>query len=156
MLYRERMWPTAWVWVLGLGLTGSVGIAYGAAYGPLIGLIAFLLLSSIAIAVLVLAAPRVSVTARHLRAGRATIPCDVLTRCAPLDADGMRRALRLADPGLYMLVRPWSVRQGVIIEVEDPADPHTAWLLSSRRPEDLVRALETAGVDGRTRDVDRS
>jgi hypothetical protein len=156
MLYRERMWPTAWVWVLGLGLTGSVGIAYGAAYGPSIGLVTFVLLASIAVAALVISAPVVSVTAQHLRAGRATIPCNVLTRCAPLDAEGMRRALRLADPSLYMLVRPWSVRQGVIVEVDDPVDPHTSWLLSSRQPEDLVRALEKAGVDGRTRDADRS
>ncbi len=146
MLYRERLWPTAWVWILAVCLTGSLGIAYGAAYGVVVGALAFIPLSVVVLGILIIAAPIVTVTSEHLRAGRAVIPCEVLTQCAELDSAGMRRALRLADPRLYMLVRPWSVRQGVIIEVDDPHDPHTSWLLSSRHPEALMQALAQAGV----------
>lgn len=149
MLYRERLWPSSWIWILTVGLTASVGIAYGAAYGPTIGVLAFIPLTAIACVMLVSASPLIAVTPAQLRAGRACIPCSVLTRCAELDADGMRRALRLAEPDLYMLVRPWVMRKGVIIEVSDPADPHTSWVLSSRRPADVISALAAAGVDAR-------
>jgi hypothetical protein len=32
----------------------------------------------------------------------------------------------------------------VVLEVTDPLDPHRTWLLASRHPERLARAIETA------------
>ena len=146
MLYRERLWPSSWMWLLVLALAGTLGIAYGAAYGALVGLATFVPVTALALGLLVLASPVVSLSPDRLRAGRADIPCSVLARCAELDAEGMKRALRSAEPTLFMLVRPWSVTHGVLIEVVDPLDPHTSWLVSSRRPAAFVDALGQAGV----------
>lgn len=134
------------MWIVGFGLCAGVGVAYGAAYNLAVGLAAFLPLAGISLALLVAASPVVIVTSATLRAGRAVIPMSALDRCAPLDSLAMRRALRMGEPSLYLMVRPWSVNQGVIIELADPHDPHTSWVLSSRHPTELVRALEQGGV----------
>lgn len=146
MRYRERLWPSLWVWILMLALTASVGIAYGAAYGAAIGLITFLPLAALAGLGLVLASPRVEITATELMAGPARIPISSLSRCAALDSGQTAAALTLADPTLFLLVRPWNVRTGVLIELDDPEDPHTAWLVCSRRPEQMAEALDAVGV----------
>jgi hypothetical protein len=146
MFYRERLWPTAWVWIVVIGLCASLGIAYGAAYSLAIGLAVFLPFAAIAFILLVIASPVITISSTTLQAGRAAIPLDVLTRSATLDATSMSRALRLGEPTLFLMVRPWSVNTGVIIEVADPDDPHTSWVLSSRKPQALSLALAQAGV----------
>lgn len=129
-----------------LALTASLGIAYGAAYGVAIGLLAFIPLTALATMGLVLASPRVEITAAQLQAGPARIPVASLRRCATLDARQTAAALKLADPTLFLLVRPWNVRTGVLIELDDPEDPHSAWLICSRTPTEMTQALGAVGV----------
>lgn len=40
----------------------------------------------------------------------------------------------------YLTIRPY-IRTGVLIPVNDPSDPTPQWLVSSRRPQALVRAI---------------
>jgi hypothetical protein len=145
--YRERVWPTFWVWLLMIGLTATLAIAYGAAYGLIIGVIVFIPSVAIGIGLLAWTSPRLTVTAEDLRAGPARIPLAVLTRAMPLEGSSLSAALRLGDPLLFTLVRTWATTDAVLIEVDDPSDPHTAWLLSTRHPRQLLAALASAGVD---------
>ena len=46
-----------------------------------------------------------------------------------------------ADARSYLLTRPY-VKQLVRIEVNDPADPHPAWLVSTRHPRRLAAVAE--------------
>jgi hypothetical protein len=43
-----------------------------------------------------------------------------------------------------MLLRPGVGPGAVVVEVTDPQDPHRTWLLASRHPDELARAIETA------------
>ena len=90
----------------------------------------------------------VSVAEGELRAGRARIPVTLLGDVTVLDPDAMRTELgpRL-DARAHACLRAW-IRTGVRVELADPQDPTPYWLVSSRRPEELARAI-TVGAQAR-------
>jgi hypothetical protein len=45
-----------------------------------------------------------------------------------------------ADARAYLLLRPY-LKRGVRVDIVDPDDPTPYWLVSCRRPEDLVSAV---------------
>ena len=79
----------------------------------------------------------------RLPSGAAALAC----ACGPvqaLDEQGTRRLRGVdADARAYLALRPY-VARAVRVQVEDPADSTPYWLVSSRRPERLVAALEEA------------
>ena len=84
---------------------------------------------------------RVSVEGGWFRAGRARIEGVHLGEVAALDAEETRRvAGPEADARAYLLLRPY-LKRAVRVEITDPADPAPYWLVSSRHPEDLARAV---------------
>lgn len=89
-------------------------------------------------------APRVEVADGILTAGSAQIPVALLGDCESLDRESLRRAI---GPGLdarsYLLVRGY-IHSGVRIAVADPADPTPYWIITSRRPQELQRAVLAA------------
>ena len=48
-----------------------------------------------------------------------------------------------ADARAFVTQRPW-LSESVQVTVDDAADPHPYWLVSSRRPAQLAAAIETA------------
>ncbi len=90
----------------------------------------------------------VIVTERELIAGRARIGLAHLGASEALDAEQTRRVAGVdADARAYLLVRPY-LRESVRVPITDPSDPAPYWLLSSRRPHELARALgAAAGYD---------
>jgi hypothetical protein len=46
-----------------------------------------------------------------------------------------------SDARLFVALRPWSASSGVLLELNDPLDPHPAWLFSSRHPARVVAAV---------------
>lgn len=84
--------------------------------------------------------------ASELRVGRARIETRHLGTVVALDADQTRRtAGRDADVRAYLLLRPF-LKRSVKVTITDPADPAPYWLVSTRHPDELARALtSTAG-----------
>ena len=90
------------------------------------------------------AAAQVAVDGRTLHAGRAHIDLEHVGAATALDADGVRRQAGVdADARAYLLLRPY-LKRGVRVDITDPADPTPYWLISCRRPDALVSALEAA------------
>lgn len=85
--------------------------------------------------------PRVRVRGGELSAGPARIPLDLVRDPRPLVGEELRRAL---GPGLdaraYLCLRGW-VHSAVRVDVDDPQDPTPYWIVSTRRPDELVAAL---------------
>jgi hypothetical protein len=78
------------------------------------------------------------------QADRASIPVDLLAGPVAHDAETTRRLVGVeADASAYLLLRPY-LKRSVQVRVADPADPVPYWLVSTRRPEELVAALATA------------
>lgn len=148
--YREWLYPPALLIVIVLGLATLVGVAYGAAYGPLLGWMVGGGLTAIGLTLLAVSSTHVRVDDRVVRAGRARLPLWAIAEAIPLDADGMRQARRHGDPRDYLVLRAWSSRRGVSIIVDDPADPHPQWVVTTRHPDRLAATINAALRESRT------
>lgn len=143
--YTERLWLGPWVWVVAAGGVAALAIAYGGAFGTRVGWVVALLGTALVVALVLRAAPRVVVQRDGLRAGRATMPWGFTGRVLALDGDQARTARGpQGDPSAYLLLRPGVGPGAVVIEVTDPQDPHRTWLLASRDPQRLARAIDGA------------
>ncbi len=143
--HRERLHAHWALWAFTVFLTASLGIAYGRALGPLWGAITFLVTMLCAAWLLLASAPVVQVDDHVLRAGRARLPRQHAGRVRVLSREEVRRLQGVdADSRAFRCVRSW-VPGAVVVEVTDPRDPHPYWLVSTRDPEGLARALATSG-----------
>lgn len=140
--FRERLWPRWWVWLVLAALVAMLAVAYGAALGAATGWAVAGIGGGVALGLVVATAPVVAVDGTGLSAGGATLPRSAIGECHPLDSAEVR-ALRGpgADARVFTVLRPWSASGAVLVTVEDPADPHPAWLVTSRRPARLCAAL---------------
>lgn len=143
--FDERLWPSpaGWVAVPTLTVMGAIVLwPIGVVPGVVAGSVALVA----ALAGAVGLATRVRVAGGELVAGDAHIPATLLRAPRTLDAEATRHAL---GPGLdartHVVLRGW-VRTGVLVEVDDPADPTPSWFVSTRRPDALVAALVAAGA----------
>lgn len=140
--YRERLWPRPVVWLIPVALVGMLALAYGAALGAAVGWVVALAGCVVAGGLVSITTPTVVVTRDVLRVERACIPRTLLGTPVTLTRADIRR---LRGPGsdatLFTALRPWSAHGGVLVPVDDPADPHPAWIMSSRHPDRLVAAL---------------
>jgi hypothetical protein len=149
--YRERVSAPWWMWVVTVLLTGSLGVAYGYPLGRAAGVVSFVVAQGLASWWLLATAPLVVVDDRVFRAGRARLPLRFVGRVAPLDPAQTREARgTLADPAAYLCLRGW-VTRSVLVEVDDPDDPHPYWLVSTRHGHALATALAPARDRARDR-----
>ena len=143
-VFRERLLPSVWVYVVVLSLVAMLAIAVGAAYSPGAGWLTFTLLAIFCAFALFIGSPVITVSAHDLRAGRATIPRSQLGSVEVLAGPQMRGAQNVATR--YLLLRPWRTRGGVLIELIDEQDPHPAWVLTTKDPTRLAVALRRGGT----------
>jgi len=142
--YRERLHAPWWMWALGTGLMLTLGVAYGFRLGAVAGTITFLVAEAVLAALLLVTAPVVVVDDAVLRAGRARLPLRHVGRVATFDADRTRDARGTkGDKNAYLCLRGW-IPASVLVEVDDPDDPHPYWLVSTRRGRELAPVLAAA------------
>ena len=142
-LFRERLLPPWWVFGIALALAAMVAIAYGAAHDPWLGWITFAGAGFSVSWLLWLTSPVVEVTDTALIAGRARLPRSSIEGATLLDGAGTRiHRGPLADARTFVLLRPWRASTAVLVTLDDPTDPHPTWILTSKHPDRLVRALQ--------------
>jgi hypothetical protein len=149
--YAERLGvPLRW-WVQGTMLVASLWLALIVAVpGPAAWVCTAIALALLAALLLSYGNARVSVAGGWFRAGRARIDGVHLGKVAALDAEETRRvAGPEADARAYLLLRPY-LKRAVRVEITDPADPAPYWLVSSRRPDDLARAVRGLAESARS------
>lgn len=140
--YAERLGvPLRW-WVQGTMLVATLWLAVVVAM-PALGawIVTAIALGLMAFLFLAYGSARVEVADGTFRAGRAHIGAEHLGEAVALDAGQTRRvAGQDADARAYLLLRPY-LKRAVRVEITDPADPAPYWLVSTRHPDELVRAL---------------
>ncbi len=148
--FRERLTPSWFGWFA----AGAIGASFGFVVLPLAGGIGYLAGflagavpgAAVGLAVMAATSAKVEVTTSELRAGRASIALDGVGPVEVLDRAGMAQLRgRGIDPRSYHCQRGW-LAQGVRVEITDPADPTPYWLISSRHPDALAAAIETAAT----------
>jgi len=139
-LYRERLWAAPWLFVA----TGLIIPATLLVFAPIsfaAGVVIAIVLYAAFVVLLVGSSPTIEVTEEQLHAGRAHIALALLGEAVPFDGEQavLERGQRL-DARAWLLIKGW-VKPVVRIPVLDPGDPTPYWLVSTRRPRELVRAL---------------
>lgn len=141
--YHERLWPgpLGWAIVLGLGVLGLIVLF---PVDPGLGLVGGI----VALAAAVVGAYRISTLVQvrdgELHVGAAHIPVHLLGPGTVLDRNGLRAALGPGfDARAFVCVRAW-LPGALVLLVDDPQDPTPSWLVSTRRPDRLLAAIEAA------------
>lgn len=143
--YVERLTLPWWMWLCGLGLAvfAAAEIWMGApgvrAWLPFAVLLPLTLLG-------LWQAGRISVAVvdGELRVDDARLPVRFVADAIALDAAGRREVLGVgADPLAFVVQRPW-ISKAVQVVLDDPADPTPYWVVSTRHPVRLARAILAA------------
>lgn len=139
--YRERLTPglgffVAWLLVMPavalimLPINAQIAIPVAVAMYIAIAIIFFAL------------SPVIEVKDGVLHAGRASIPVDQIGVIEPLGAEPLRKTIGPeADARNYLLVRGW-IHMGLKLEITDESDPTPYWIITSRKPLALAKAIQ--------------
>lgn len=147
IIYREQLWVPWWYWALAVpGIVvctaqiafnrSVIWLIVGGTLVTLVGLWILITLSKTKLSVEVDAAGET-----WLHAGTAVLPASVVAKSLAVPASAQRNALgRQLDPAAFLVTHTW-VRTMVLLVLDDPEDPTPYWLVSTRRPEQLLEAF---------------
>ncbi|MHA6763304.1 DUF3093 domain-containing protein [Streptacidiphilus sp. PAMC 29251] len=146
-MYDERLTaPLTW-WLFPAGSGISFGLIFYL-FGAVPGLLA--LMAGAAVGAVLLSSygsVRIRVVQGLLVAGDARIPVEALGAALPLDRkEAFLWRTRKADARAFMLLRAY-IPTALKVEVTDPKDPTPYLYLSTRDPQGLAAALDTARQD---------
>jgi hypothetical protein len=143
--YRERLGTPWWWYLVALGVASLIAGEFGLSGVDLTIWIPFCTLLPLAAAIVWwLGHSTLEVSDGELRVRGAHLPLSVVSGAVALDAETLRRVVgREGDPAAYISIRPW-IGGGVQVWLDDPDDPTPYWVVSSRRPRELVRVLRSA------------
>ncbi|MCJ0902647.1 DUF3093 domain-containing protein [Rhodococcus sp. ARC_M6] len=146
-LYSERLWLPIWWWAAGIAVAALLAAEVHMGRPGLVSYLAYVVLLPIPIWLSFwLSRTRIEVVetggVKELHVGRAHVPVDLISRAAAVPASAKSAALgRQLDPAAFVQHRPW-VKTMALIVLDDPEDPTPYWLVSTRRADDLVAALD--------------
>lgn len=144
--FEERLWPSLGVWVVVIFMALMFGLV-ALRFGVTGSLITFVVALAVAVALMVSSTPKLQVGPQEFIAGGARIPRSLLGGAQVLVGEQLRTAVGPElDARAFLCIRGW-IKQGVRVQLTDPEDPTPYWVVSSRRPADLVAAL-TAPREG--------
>jgi len=141
--YRERLTaPLSW-WMAAALFGGICGWIMVVAATPAWGVVTTIVATSAAAGLVgTYGGLAVRATRDGLHVGTAYLPTEFIGSAVPLDRLAFQANLGPdADARAWLRTRPY-VDGGVRVTVTDPHDPTPYWLISSRRPEAVVAALE--------------
>ena len=143
ILYRERLWASVWFF-LATALVIPATLLVFFPINPGVGIAVAVVLYAGCVAVLIANSAVVQVTTEAFHAGRARLPIQFIGETAGFREPEatVQRGARL-DARAWLLIRGW-VSPVVRVTVTDDHDPTPYWLVSTRHPEKLVEAIETA------------
>ncbi len=141
--YRERVWPAPWVY-LATALVIPASLLVFLPINLLAGAITAVVLYGGCLALLAHGAPVLRIADGVFSAGRARLPLSAIGAVTAHEGEDatLERGRRL-DARAWLLIRGW-VSPVVKVEVVDPEDPTPYWLVSTRRPHEIVAAVEAA------------
>lgn len=143
MNFSERLRVPAWWWVIVVLLVGSIAVAvFGYVPHAVSALVIGLLSISIILIIWGYGSLTITVDDHALQVGRFRLTGEWIAHAEVLDENQARDALGVhADVRNLLQTRPY-VAGLVRVRLDDPADPHPAWLISSRRPDELADAVQ--------------
>jgi len=139
--YEERIAVPVYWWPLAAVCVALLGAEIHVGFGPPVAVGTYLVLGGILAAVFVSWGARIRVADGTLQAGRARLALHHVGQVHVLSA-ATARQLR-GDRQAFIVARPYLSR-AVRVELRDPDDPVTYWLVFTRRPDALAAAITAA------------
>ncbi|MDO5635036.1 MAG: DUF3093 domain-containing protein [Micrococcus sp.] len=138
--YEERLSPSIGVWIVAVMLA-ALSVLVFAPISLATGLVAAGVFLVIEIILLRSTTPRIVVTDSEFQAGRARIEREFLGRVTGYRGEAAQDQQRAKLHGhAYVVMRGW-ISPVVRVQITDERDRTPYWLISTRRPEELVAAL---------------
>lgn len=144
--YTERLTVAWWLWLPAIALAAALSAEVYLGAPGMATWVPYVVLLPLATAGLWwLGRIRVAVTDDELLVDDARLPLSFVADATVLGAEAKRDLLGpYAEPHAFVIQRPW-ISRAVQVRLNDPDDPTPYWIVSSRHPDALVRALnETA------------
>ena len=139
--YKERLLPGLAAWILVAFMTASLGIAYAYVYGRTFGILLTIFSTAAIYLLMFISSPQIVIDELVLKVGQARLPRQFIGNPRILDANQTQVSRRsVTHKNAYLTMRA-SIKESIVIEVNDQNDPHPYWQFSSRKPEQLVSAL---------------
>lgn len=159
--WRESLRPAWWWWLVCVPLWFTVYVAVWAYLGGWWALGITVAIALFTGSWIVQLGLHTAADSSGFRAGRNRIDWRWVSHASPMDA--AQTQAHLHSPGNhrdFLLTRSY-VGPSVVLWLDDPADPHPAWVVSTRRPEQLARVVNahvrthraSAGVSSVARDA---
>ena len=141
LLFREKLTPPLWGWVALTGFSLMLAISVSAVFGNFVAIIVFIILDVQFIFIAIKFSPVIKVDDQYLYANKAKLPLKIISKATGLDARQTTKIRGVdADPKCFSATSPL-INTAIRIDFEDISDPHTYWLLSTRKPEQLSKVL---------------
>lgn len=141
-VYRERLWPPPTLLISLLLLIPATLLVF-VPINPEAGAVIAIVLYVACVGALIAMSSRITVDESGLAVGAAALPATALGEIAVFVGDEAR-----AERGVRLDARAWLGLRGGIspvvrVEVSDEHDPTPYWLISTRRPAELAKALQS-------------
>jgi hypothetical protein len=138
--YHERLWPAPWLFIA-TALVIPASLLVFLPINTTAGVVVAAVLYLGCVGLLLLGSPVIEVTGSTLVAGKARLPLSVVAGAVASRGSqaSAERGIGL-DARAFLVIRGW-VDPVVRVTLDDPSDPTPYWLISTRRPEELVRVL---------------
>ncbi len=141
--YDERLSVPLWWWPGSLAVAVLLAaVVHSGADGAARAVVPYAVAVALVVVLLLRASRgRVLVAEGVLHVTGARVPVAFVDRAVPLDPASLRR---LAGPGRHPwahLARKGFVATAVLVELDDPADDTPYWVVSTRRPDQLIEAI---------------
>ena len=139
--FREVIRPPLWLMAFIYFLALSLGIAVWAAMNTLAAAIVMAPLTLATVTIYFTSTLVIEIDESEMRIGKAHIDrkfCGEVRVLTPAEMSLQRT--READPAAYLAIRFWTAH-GVKIEITDARDLTPYWLVTSKRGDDLAKAL---------------
>lgn len=147
-LFHERLLLPWWWWPICLALAIGLAIELGMGVPGMVTWLPLAVLIPATIGGLLwLGRLRIQIDDTHFRVDDACLPREFIESVEPLSQTPLRDALTAQlHPLAFVIKRPW-IRSAVRITLNDPADPTPYWIISTKRPDEICKALEKTRCD---------
>lgn len=138
--YRERLWPAPWVFVA-TALVIPASLLVFLPISTAAGVVCAVVLYGAIVVILLVTTPVVEVDDALFSAGRARLPRTAIASVTAFTgAEATEQRGTALDARAWLLLRGW-IPGLVKVQLDDPSDPTPYWLVSTRRPDALAKAL---------------
>lgn len=146
--FSERLWPSATFFIVLLLIIPAMTVLFmpqSLELGIIIGIVSYVML----VLVFMLMSRRIELRGTTLIAGHASIDTRHLGDATALDPHELRILIgHRADARAFLMVSGW-VKGGIRVDITDPDDPTPYWVITTRKPQELIDAIAASRSEAR-------